>query len=203
MSSIGDKICWICHDGSTELEPLEQPCPCPRYVHRGCLGRWQLQCAGRSEECTCRFCGNALPGLGETLTPAHLRQTEAAAFMAVTYNGESHKVPVRPGIEGVAEFRARVKCLFGMPYDADFNVSFFCMAPTTGEVMTFRGMQCFNAAATCAGISAARRAVGETEITASPQQALPAGGGVQEGGRTGNLLQRLRRIIRMRRRQEP
>ncbi|GLC34448.1 hypothetical protein PLESTB_000728000 [Pleodorina starrii] len=155
-----DDVCWICFTGA-ESAPLMRPCPCPRYVHRGCLGRWQLQCAGRSEESHCRFCGNNLPRLDETLTPDHLRSTSVPAYMAILYNQQYYVIPVRPGVDSKEDFSARVKKLIGLPDDAQINVSFQCAAPTTGELLTLSGIECFNAAATCAAISAAKRAAGE------------------------------------------
>ncbi|GLC36036.1 hypothetical protein PLESTF_001252000 [Pleodorina starrii] len=167
-----DDVCWICLMGA-ESEPLVRPCRCPRYVHRGCLGRWQLQCAGRSEESHCRFCGNNLPRLDETLTPDHLRSTSVPAYMAILYNEQYYVIPVRPGVDSTEDFSARVKTLIGLPDDAQINVSlletygvellvsFQCAAPTTGERLTLSGIECFNAAATCAAISAAKRAAGE------------------------------------------
>ncbi|GFR48476.1 hypothetical protein Agub_g10372 [Astrephomene gubernaculifera] len=155
--------CWICLSGS-EAGQLERPCACPRFVHRVCLGRWQLQSAGCSDEVSrCRFCDQLLPALEDILAPKHLRDSaqQATPYMAVICNGVYHKVPVKPGVEGQAEFRARVNCLFGMPYDSDFQVSFECVAPTTGELLNLRGMNCFNAAASCAAISAAKRAAGK------------------------------------------
>ncbi|EFJ49176.1 zygote-specific protein, partial [Volvox carteri f. nagariensis] len=153
-----EESCWICLEG-TEKGPLERPCPCPRLVHRDCLGRWRLQSAGRRQENLCRFCGYSLPGLEESLTPAHLRATRVVTYMAIIHKNQA--LPVRPGAEGMAEFRARVRCLFGIPPDKQFNVSFECMAPSTGEVLVMNGMACFDAAVTCAAISAKKRAVGE------------------------------------------
>ncbi|KAG2484449.1 hypothetical protein HYH03_016760 [Edaphochlamys debaryana] len=154
--------CWICLGGS-EAGPLDRPCSCPRSVHLECLGRWQLQSAGRSEEHRCRFCSHPLPPLEASLTPSHLAPVAKTVtpYMAIVYGGEQYKIPVRPGPDGMAEFRARVKCLFGMPYDAEFNVSFECAAPSSGERLTLAGIGAFNAAAHCAAISAAKRAVGE------------------------------------------
>ncbi|PNW70420.1 hypothetical protein CHLRE_17g719100v5 [Chlamydomonas reinhardtii] len=170
--------CWICLAGA-ESGPLERPCRCPRSVHLSCLGRWQLQQAGRSEEQRCRFCTCVLPPLEDSLLPPHLAPVAAAVtpYMAVVYQGEHYKIPVRPGLEGMAEFRARVKCLFGLPHDSDFQVSFECAAPTSGEKLTLRGMGCFNAAASCAAISAAKRAAGEDggfEWSEAQQQAQQA-----------------------------
>ncbi|GLC33145.1 hypothetical protein PLESTF_000147100 [Pleodorina starrii] len=157
-----DDVCWICFTGA-ESAPLMRPCPCPRFVHRGCLGRWQLQCAGKSEETQCRFCGNNLPRLDETLTPDHLRSMyrSVVTYMAIQYNEQYYMVPVRPGVDSAEDFRARVKKLIGLPDDQEINVSFQCAAPTTGEQLTLSGIECFNAAATCAGISAAKLAAGE------------------------------------------
>ncbi|PNH02741.1 hypothetical protein TSOC_011246 [Tetrabaena socialis] len=154
------ECCWICMGGQ-ECGPMERPCSCPRSVHMTCLGRWQLQSAGRSEESRCRFCSTLLPPLHATLTPSHLANVEVTAYMAVVYGGVNHKIPVRPGIEGMADFRARVKCLFGLPFESEFQVSFECAAPTSGEKLTLNGIGCFNAAAACAAISAAKRAAGE------------------------------------------
>jgi hypothetical protein len=40
-------VCWICLDGTEQPgNPLCRPCSCPRYSHKPCLARWQLQSAG-------------------------------------------------------------------------------------------------------------------------------------------------------------
>ncbi|KXZ50948.1 hypothetical protein GPECTOR_14g194 [Gonium pectorale] len=176
--STGD-CCWICLLGP-EAGELERPCPCPRFVHRTCLGRWQLQSAGRSEESKCRFCASALPSLEEQLCPQRLRPVaeKVVPYMAVVYQGQHYKIPVKPGVEGMAEFRARV--------------SFECAAPTSGEKLTLKGMNCFNAAAACAAISAAKRAAGEDggfEWKEHPLAATTAAGG---GGGSGSSVARHR-----------
>ena len=48
-----------------------------------------------------------------------------------------------------------------LPTPPATQVSFECAAPTTGEKLQLQGMNCFNAAAACAAISAAKRAAGE------------------------------------------
>jgi hypothetical protein len=56
--------CWICLSAEGALS---LPCACPRPVHALCLGRWQLQQAGRPEERACRFCGETYGDWGEGL----------------------------------------------------------------------------------------------------------------------------------------
>mmetsp|Transcript_7348 Transcript_7348/g.14479 ORF Transcript_7348/g.14479 Transcript_7348/m.14479 type:complete len:90 (+) Transcript_7348:244-513(+) len=80
--------------------------------------------------------------------------------MAVVYNGTVHKIPVRLGPEGVAEFKARVKALFGFSEDVDFDVTFECKSPTSEEKLLLKGLDCYEAATHCAAVSAAKRALG-------------------------------------------
>ena len=82
--------------------------------------------------------------------------------MAVVFNGVAHKIPVRPGPDGIAEFKQRVKELFGLPLDQDFEVTFECRSPVQeGEKLMLRGLACYEAATSCAAISAAKRAAAE------------------------------------------
>jgi len=81
--------------------------------------------------------------------------------MAVVYGEVVHKIPVRPGPEGIAEFKAKVKSLFGFPPDLDFEVTFECKDPASEEKVLLKGLKCFEAATHCAAVSAAKRARGE------------------------------------------
>lgn len=82
----------------------------------------------RREERSCRFCFQTLPDWREHLIPEDLNKQEIAnlPYMAVVYNGTVHKIRVRPGPEGQAEFKAAVRSLFGLAADCDFDVTFEC-----------------------------------------------------------------------------
>ncbi|KAI8464042.1 MAG: hypothetical protein J3K34DRAFT_526527, partial [Monoraphidium minutum] len=115
--------CWICLGGSGGADSgtdsgvggaLERPCACPRAVHGACLGRWQLQQAGRPEERACRFCGGdygdwrprlsakAHGGGGGQAAPLEA----LVAVMAVQAGGRLHKLEARAGPAGKAAFAA-------------------------------------------------------------------------------------------------
>ncbi|PNH05813.1 hypothetical protein TSOC_007879 [Tetrabaena socialis] len=135
--------CWICLD-DTQGE-LKKPCACPRYAHLACLGRWQ-----------------EFPSWVSSLTPRHLASFTASVqpWMSVVCGDQVHKIPVRPGPEGEAEFSARVKALFNFPPDSDFEVAFECKGPINDERLLLRGIQCFDAATHCAAITAAKSTLG-------------------------------------------
>lgn len=61
MSTNTEDVCWLCLGEDSSSERLERPCACPRFAHRACLARWQLQKTGHREERACRFCDQELP----------------------------------------------------------------------------------------------------------------------------------------------
>ncbi|KXZ50947.1 hypothetical protein GPECTOR_14g193 [Gonium pectorale] len=105
------------------------------------------------------------PSWVHSLTPPRLQPVTATVqpWMAVVCGDKTIKVPVRPGPEGLAEFKERVRTLFAFPPEREFEVSFECRAPVGGDKLLLKGIQCFDAAAHCATISAARRALGEED----------------------------------------
>ncbi|GBF88135.1 hypothetical protein Rsub_00847 [Raphidocelis subcapitata] len=123
--------------GPAPAGPLEALCPCPgRLVHRRCLARWQLQCAGTLEEHACRFCSCALPGWRESLAasvnvplapppppragagagapaPAPAPVGGAPPVIAVHLNGATVNIEVPPGC-GLERFKAVVRRRLGL-----------------------------------------------------------------------------------------
>lgn len=169
------ECCWICLAGHSLDNPLVQGCKCPRLVHQTCLARWQIQSVGKAEERQCRFCHEALPDWSLSLLPEQARASAPVAVMAVVYNSQVYKVPVKPGPDGEAAFKAAVKSLFGFAHDMDFDVTFEvklpsvpgCSLPATGNnsSLVLRGLNQFGAAATCAQASAVARAMASEEAT--------------------------------------
>ncbi|GAX75824.1 hypothetical protein CEUSTIGMA_g3267.t1 [Chlamydomonas eustigma] len=156
-SSHCDQPCWICFgsDGDTRMA-----CKCPRQVHPRCLARWQLQQAGKSEEKFCRFCFAELPDWKSTLTPSSPLPDDP--IMVVTLGDEVHRISVKPGAAGMAEFKTKIRRLFNISEDIDFDVTFRCKAPLEdGEIpsdtIQLDGMGSYEAAAHCASLMAAQR----------------------------------------------
>lgn len=75
----------------------------------------------RREEHFCRFCNSQLPDWKGALTPNHL--TPAEPIMVVTLGSEVHRIKVKPGPEGMAEFQGKIRKLFNIPEDVDFEAS--------------------------------------------------------------------------------
>merc|ERR1712216_652897 len=73
-----DDQCWICLDGDTADRELYHPCACPRWAHAKCVARWQLQCSGKPEEVTCKFCASRLPDWRATLFKDVVRASDDA-----------------------------------------------------------------------------------------------------------------------------
>lgn len=150
-------ICWICLDGDSPEKPLELPCRCPRKVHLACLARWQLQSAGRNEEDRCRFCQAQLPDWKTSLTPNNVKPV--VPVMAIKFEGKTYKLKVKPGPEGLREFQQQVRELLGFDITDEFDVTFECQIPHTGEKMKLTGLNSYGAATHCAAITAAQREV--------------------------------------------
>jgi hypothetical protein len=56
--------------------------------------------------------------------------------MRVSFNGKTHKVPVKPGEEGQAEFAAAIRKLLSLPEEQEFDVSdvyVFCVRHQTSD----------------------------------------------------------------------
>lgn len=53
-------------------------------------------------------------------------------YMRVSFNGRTHKVQVKPGVEGAKEFEYEIRRLLQLPDDQEFDVIFHCRAPGTG-----------------------------------------------------------------------
>ena len=53
----------------------------------------------------------------------------ADPVMVVTLGSEVHRIKVRPGPEGMKEFEGKIRVLFSIPEDVEFEVTFRCKAP--------------------------------------------------------------------------
>jgi hypothetical protein len=49
--------------------------------------------------------------------------------MVVTLGNEVHRIKVRPGPEGMQEFQEKIRVLFNIPAEVEFEVTFRCKAP--------------------------------------------------------------------------
>lgn len=76
--------------------------------------------------------------------------------MVVSLNGQFVKMRVRPGPEGMEQFRQQVRELFGIPPGVDFECSFRCKAPS-GDTIQLEGLASYEAATHCASLLAAQR----------------------------------------------
>ncbi|KAG2495352.1 hypothetical protein HYH03_006621 [Edaphochlamys debaryana] len=168
--------CWICLG---EGGVLVRPCMCPRSVHGTCLARWQLQQAGREEERSCRFCNASLPDWKSQLAPAPPVPVEPV--MVVSLGGKCVKMRVKPGPEGMAQFRQQVRELFNIPSEVEFECSFKCKAPS-GETVQLDGLASYDAATHCASLMAAQRAAAAARRASSaPHQRGAAAAGPASG----------------------
>lgn len=155
--------CWVCLNGAGENEKgddgLVWPCRCPRAAHRRCLARWQLQSAGRTEESTCRFCGDALPDWRPSLTPDEISELSREAVMAVVLNGVEHRIRVSSGTQGRQKFEDEIRERFEIHTQDDLEFTFECEDPTGsgGERVVLEGRDAFDAAFHCAAITASQR----------------------------------------------
>lgn len=73
-----------------------------------------------SEERHCRFCQTVLPDWKDRM---HAGNKQSTPYMRVSFNGKTHKVPVKPGEEGQAEFAAAIRKLLTLPEEQEFDVS--------------------------------------------------------------------------------
>lgn len=74
----------------------------------------------RSEERHCRFCHELLPDWKEKM---HAGNKQSTPYMRVSFNGKTHKVPVKPGDQGQKEFAAAIRKLLNLPEEQEFDVS--------------------------------------------------------------------------------
>lgn len=158
METEGD-LCWICLEDEASEQPLFAPCKCPRKVHPRCLARWQLQQAGKPEEKYCRFCNSTLMDWKEHLTPTELKPevNKVQPIMVVYFEGQIHRIPVRQGPDGLAQFTTEIRNLFRLPEDVDISLTFGCKEPMSGQHLKLEGTGAFDAAVHCASVAAADR----------------------------------------------
>lgn len=151
-----EDVCWICLDSGSASEPLAQPCSCSsRYVHVNCLARWQLHSAGRSEEKACRFCQAELPDWKPAFSPPVAALP--APVVAVVCRGVTHRFTIEQGPEGKEKFQRQVRQVFGLPPNAEIEVTFTVKAPDSGDSVILRGLQTYEAASYCAAVAASKR----------------------------------------------
>lgn len=53
----------------------------------------------------------------------HAGSKQSTPYMRVSFNGKTHKVPVKPGEQGQKEFAAAIRKLLNLPEDQEFDVS--------------------------------------------------------------------------------
>ncbi|GAX78511.1 hypothetical protein CEUSTIGMA_g5950.t1 [Chlamydomonas eustigma] len=175
--------CWLCLSG-VEAGPLNLPCECPTmYSHPVCRGRWQLQQAGKDEECFCRFCKTRLPtwtvpllgtGSADEMSPKKgnstgdelMMDSESIGveipMMTVVFNGNVARLPCYPGKAGAEEFKLQVKNFFNLSNDAVIDVTFelkvkSAMNEDAGSRVHLKGFETFDAASKVAAVCASRR----------------------------------------------
>ncbi len=134
------------------------------------------------EERFCRFCSTELPDWKGTLTPCNMQPADPV--MVVTLGNEVHRIKVRPGPEGMREFEGKIRTLFNISNDVEFEVTFRCKAPlddgvvpseyrlslpsevccssashlpTAVDTIQLEGMTSYEAATHCASLMAAQR----------------------------------------------
>ncbi|GLC60299.1 hypothetical protein PLESTB_001595800 [Pleodorina starrii] len=86
--------------------------------------------------------------------------------MVVSLGGKAVKMRVKPGPEGMAQFRQQVRELFNIPADVEFECSFKCKAPS-GDTIQLDGLASYEAATHCASLMAAQRAAAASRRAAS------------------------------------
>lgn len=175
-----EDVCWICLGESEAGDQLWRPCSCPRLVHAKCMARWQLQCSGKSEEVTCKFCNDELPNWRHTLfqemglmesgeaspenSPSSSTRTSESengtpAVMGdiiVKFNNMSFRCKVRTGPEGLADFMNQIRQRCAIPEEkmASLNLTYRCKDPRSGSPMTLEGVNesAFDAAVLCSAV---------------------------------------------------
>lgn len=156
--SVEEECCWVCLEAHSARQPLASVCACPRKVHRKCLARWQLQCAGKTEEKHCRFCKQVLPDWQPALQPkAPLSVSSAAPLVCIKYGAQSYQFTMLPGEEGKRIFQRNVCAALGLPEGHNFEVKFECKEPVSGSQLELQGLSAYDAAAFCAYASAVKR----------------------------------------------
>ncbi|KAG2433098.1 hypothetical protein HYH02_012801 [Chlamydomonas schloesseri] len=124
------------------------------------------------EENFCRFCSNRLPALWKPDCEQSSPQEElkVAPVMAVRYNGpegvREFKLRVKPGPEGLAMFKAHLRDVLGFDVGPEFDVTFECLMPATGSLVTLSGLNAYGAATHCAALLAAGKSGPSTPTAA-------------------------------------
>jgi hypothetical protein len=78
-------------------------------------------------------------------------------IMVVYFEGQIHRIPVKQGDDGLAEFTAKIRELFRLPEDVDISLTFGCKEPMSGQHLKLEGTGAFDAAVHCASVAAAER----------------------------------------------
>jgi hypothetical protein len=81
------------------------------------------------EERHCRFCKATLPDWKSTLQTGSKQVTP---YMRVSFNGRTHKVPVKPGEDGQKEFAGAIRKLLNLPEEQEFDVSVGAVSSSLG-----------------------------------------------------------------------
>lgn len=66
------------------------------------------------------------------MTPANVG-APVDPIMVVTLGTSVHRIRVKPGSDGMREFQQQIRALFQIPDSQEFEVSFKCKAPNSGE----------------------------------------------------------------------
>jgi hypothetical protein len=53
----------------------------------------------------------------------HAGSKQSTPYMRVSFNGRTHKVPVKPGEQGQKEFAVAIRKLLNLPEEQEFDVS--------------------------------------------------------------------------------
>jgi hypothetical protein len=166
-----ETTCWICFSPHGELSNL---CKCPNVVHKKCLARWQLECAGRQEERKCRFCSQEFPDWKPSLTPVNL--TPVNPNISVYYGNNVYTIKLDLS-KGRDDFINKLIDITGIPNLMDvMDISFECREPETNDELKLKGLSSFDAAMFCASISAAKKteAIARTPVRTPEQTKVTA-----------------------------
>jgi len=149
----GDVCCWICL-GQQNLERL---CNCPeRWVHKDCLFKWQLHCAGKSkEESQCRFCNSQLPSWKDAISIPD-EQNQQSLNVVIKHAGSKWRLQIPNTYEG----RRKLQCFINHITGQSINtLSTIVNVPTQeGDDVQFEGAAQMEAALSYAAFVKAQKA---------------------------------------------
>lgn len=71
--------------------------------------------------------------------------------MRVSFNGKTHKVPVKPGEQGQKEFAGAIRKLLNLPEDQEFDVSVLLLRLRAAPAMMLQRMALVVTDSACVG----------------------------------------------------